>query len=81
MPDIKNSLYLIAIVDIKYKYRKINFRNQVYGFDTNCIKKQALVEPLVDVVGANQIVIHPTYLKIMNIAKMNTIDSFFSTPF
>lgn len=38
--------------------------DQVYGFDMSCIKKQAMVEPLVDVVDANQIVTHATHLKV-----------------
>lgn len=37
---------------------------QVYGFDMSCIKKQAMVEPLVDVVDANQIVTHAAHLKV-----------------
>jgi hypothetical protein len=38
--------------------------DQVYGFDMSCIKKQAMVEPLVDVVDANQIVTHAAHLKV-----------------
>lgn len=80
MPD-KTSLYLTAIEDAEYKQEKINFWDQVYGFDMSCIKKQAMLEPLVDVVDANQIVTHATHLKTMDIEKMTTGDLSFSAPF
>ena len=41
--------------------------DQVYGFDMSCIKKQAMVEPLVDVVDANQIVTHAAHLKVQTL--------------
>ena len=36
----------------------------MYGFDMSCIKKQAMLEPLVDTVDANQIVTHASLLKV-----------------
>lgn len=38
--------------------------NNVYGFDMSCIKKQAMVEPLVDTVDQNQIVTNSHLLKV-----------------
>jgi hypothetical protein len=38
--------------------------NNVYGFDMSCIKKQAMMEPLVDTVDANQIVTNCQLLKV-----------------
>lgn len=38
--------------------------NNVYGFDMSCIKKQALMEPLVDTVDQNQIVTNCQLLKV-----------------
>lgn len=38
--------------------------NNVYGFDMRCIKKQAMMEPLVDTVDANQIVTNCQLLKV-----------------
>ena len=38
--------------------------NNVYGFDMSCIKKQAMMEPLVDTVDANQIVTNCRLLKV-----------------
>jgi protein arginine N-methyltransferase 1 len=80
LPD-KTSLYLTAIEDAEYKQEKISFWNQVYGFDMSCIKKQAMLEPLVDTVDANQIVTHASLLKTMDIGKMSTGDASFSAPF
>lgn len=38
--------------------------NSVYGFDMSCIKKQAMMEPLVDTVDQNQIVTNCHLLKV-----------------
>lgn len=38
--------------------------NSVYGFDMSCIKKQAMMEPLVDTVDQNQIVTNCQLLKV-----------------
>lgn len=53
-PD-KASLYLCAIEDEEYRDRKINFWDNVYGFNMSCIKELALVEPLVDTCNQNQV--------------------------
>lgn len=54
LPD-KAVVYLSAIEDAEYKDDKINWWENVYGFDMSCIKKIATTEPLVDMVEANQI--------------------------
>lgn len=38
--------------------------NNVYGFDMSCIKKQAMMEPLVDTVDQKQIVTNCHLLKV-----------------
>ena len=48
-PD-KATLYLTAIEDAEYKKDKIEFWDNVYGFDMSCIKRMAMLEPLVDTV-------------------------------
>ena len=53
-PD-KATLYVTAIEDRQYKDDKINWWDDVYGFDMSCIRKVALQEPLVDVVDRNQV--------------------------
>ncbi|KDP33742.1 hypothetical protein JCGZ_07313 [Jatropha curcas] len=80
LPD-KASLYLTAIEDAEYKDDKIEFWNKVYGFDMSCIKKQAMMEPLVDTVDQNQIVTNCQLLKTMDISKMASGDASFTAPF
>ncbi|KAG5225554.1 protein arginine N-methyltransferase [Salix suchowensis] len=80
LPD-KTSLYLTAIEDAEYKEDKIEFWNNVYGFDMTCIKKQAMGEPLVDTVDQNQIVTNCQLLKTMDISKMVSGDTSFTAPF
>merc|ERR1719253_820196 len=53
-PD-KATLYVCAIEDAEYRDEKINFWDNVYGFDMSCIKEIAMVEPLVDVCNPHQI--------------------------
>ncbi|KDO59261.1 hypothetical protein CISIN_1g015306mg [Citrus sinensis] len=77
LPD-KASLYLTAIEDAEYKDDKIEFWNNVYGFDMSCIKKQAMMEPLVDTVDQNQIVTNCQLLKTMDISKMGPGDASFT---
>merc|ERR1711991_530101 len=48
-PDVA-SMHICAIEDGDYKDEKINFWENVYGFDMSCIKDIALSEPLVDTV-------------------------------
>ncbi|KAL0410531.1 UNVERIFIED_CONTAM: putative protein arginine N-methyltransferase 1 [Sesamum latifolium] len=66
LPD-KASLYLTAIEDADYKEDKIEFWNNVYGFDMSCIRKQSIMEPLVDTT--------------MDISKMTAGDASFTAPF
>ncbi|PPS17027.1 hypothetical protein GOBAR_AA03545 [Gossypium barbadense] len=92
LPD-KASLYLTAIEDAEYKDDKIEFHifsplhhlatvwNNVYGFDMSCIKKQAMMEPLVDTVDQNQIVTNSHLLKTMDISKMAPGDASFTASF
>ncbi|XP_004513091.1 probable protein arginine N-methyltransferase 1.2 [Cicer arietinum] len=80
LPDIA-SLYLTAIEDKDYKEDKIEFWNNVYGFNMSCIKKQALMEPLVDTVDQNQIATNCQLLKTMDISKMSSGDCSFTAPF
>ncbi|CAK9144099.1 unnamed protein product [Ilex paraguariensis] len=80
LPD-KASLYLTAIEDADYKEDKIEFWNNVYGFDMKCIRKQAMMEPLVDTVDQNQIVTNSQLLKTMDISKMAAGDVSFTAPF
>ncbi|KAL3825242.1 hypothetical protein ACJIZ3_021271 [Penstemon smallii] len=80
LPD-KASLYLTAIEDADYKEEKIEFWNNVYGFDMSCIRKQSIAEPLVDTVEQKQIVTNSQLLKTMDISKMGEVDTSFTAPF
>ncbi|KAF8388846.1 hypothetical protein HHK36_025526 [Tetracentron sinense] len=81
LPD-RASLYLTAIEDADYKEDKIEFWNNVYGFNMSCIKKQSMMEPLVDTVDQNQIVTNCQLLKVtMDISKMAPGDASFTAPF
>jgi protein arginine N-methyltransferase 1 len=63
-PD-KATLFLTAIEDAEYREDKINFWNNVYGFDMSCIKELALMEPLVDVCDPQQVI--STACPVLNI--------------
>ncbi|KAJ1704760.1 hypothetical protein LUZ63_004539 [Rhynchospora breviuscula] len=80
LPD-KAALYLTAIEDAEYKDDKIEFWDNVYGFNMSCIKKQAMMEPLVDTVDPNQIVTNSQLLKTMDISKMSPGDASFTASF
>ncbi|TYI30244.1 hypothetical protein ES332_A05G372500v1 [Gossypium tomentosum] len=80
LPD-EASLYLTAIKDAEYKDDKIEFWNNVYGFDMSCIKKQAMMEPFFDTVDQKQIVTNCHLLKTMDISKMVLGDASFTAPF
>ena len=54
LPD-RASLYICGLEDAEYKDEKINFWDNVYGFDMKCMKKLALLEPLVETVEQNHI--------------------------
>merc|ERR1712241_780693 len=62
MPD-RATLYICAIEDRQYKDEKINWWDEVYGFDMSCIRKVAIQEPLVDVVDRNQVISNSCLLK------------------
>lgn len=62
-PNIENgmmfpdrcTLFVTAIEDRQYKDEKINWWDEVYGFNMSIIRKVAITEPLVDVVDPKQV--------------------------
>jgi len=74
-------LYLAAIEDQEYKEEKINFWDNVYGFDYSCIKDIALREPLVDTVDLKAVVTDPHLLKHIDLRTAKKEDLTFSTAF
>ncbi|EIW69376.1 hypothetical protein TREMEDRAFT_62243 [Tremella mesenterica DSM 1558] len=79
-PD-KATIFLAAIEDQDYKQEKINFWDDVYGFDYSCIKDIALREPLVDCVELRSVVTHPCAIKHIDIRTVKKEDLSFDVPF
>ncbi|CAD6571034.1 MAG: type I protein arginine N-methyltransferase Rmt1 [Tremellales sp. Tagirdzhanova-0007] len=79
-PD-KATLFLAAIEDQDYKEEKINFWDDVYGFDFSCIKDIALREPLVDSVELRAVSTQPCAIKHIDIRTATKDDLTFKAPF
>ena len=79
-PD-KATLYVTAIEDRQYKDDKINWWDDVYGFDMSSIRKVALTEPIIDVVDRNQVVTNNCLIKEIDIQTMKKEDIPFEAPF
>merc|ERR1712110_862352 len=79
-PD-RATLYVCAIEDRQYKDQKINWWEDVYGFDMSCIKKVALQEPLVDVVDRNQVVSNSCLLSEVDLQTCTLEDIPFASAF
>merc|ERR1719445_726457 len=78
-PDRAN-LYVCGIEDRQYKDDKINWWDDVYGFDMSSIKKSALSEPLVDTVDRNQVVTNSCLIKEIDIQTCTKEDIPFTSP-
>merc|ERR1719309_172338 len=74
-------LFVTAIEDGQYKEDKINWWENVYGFDMSCIKDVAISEPLVDVVDSKQIVSNSMLVKEVDLYTVKVSDMEFSSPF
>ena len=79
-PD-RASLYICAIEDRQYKDDKINWWDDVYGFNMSCIRKLALTEPLVDVVDPKQVVSNSCLLKEVDLYTVTKEELAFSSTF
>ncbi|KAF7376388.1 Protein arginine N-methyltransferase 1 [Mycena sanguinolenta] len=75
------TLYIAAIEDQDYKEEKINFWDNVYGFDYSCIKDIALREPLVDTVELKAVVTDPCLIKHIDLRTAKKEDLTFVAPF
>lgn len=72
-PDVA-TLYVAGIEDGEYFNEKINYWDDVYGFDYSPIKQQALREPLVDVVEFKAVVTDPCPLYKIDICTVTKED-------
>ena len=79
-PD-KASLIISAIEDADYKDEKINWWENVYGFNMSCIKEIAVTEPLVDTVDGKHIVSNFCPVLHVDMYKVTIADLAFTAPF
>jgi protein arginine N-methyltransferase 1 len=79
-PD-KVTLCVAAIEDGDYKGEKIDFWNSVYGYDMSCIKRMAMLEPLVDTVASDAVNTNTARLLTVDIQTVKKSDLTFETPF
>jgi protein arginine N-methyltransferase 1 len=79
-PD-KANLYVCAIEDAQYREQKIDFWDDVYGFDMSVIKDLALVEPLVDTCNPDQVVSNSKAILTVDIATVKKEDLDFAADF
>ncbi|KAK1230485.1 Nuclear SAM-dependent mono-and asymmetric methyltransferase [Marasmius sp. AFHP31] len=75
------TIYIAAIEDQDYKDEKINFWDNVYGFDYSCIKDIALREPLVDTVDLKSVVTDPCMIKHIDLTTAKKEDLTFEANF
>lgn len=79
-PD-KAAMYMTAIEDRCYKDEKINWWDNVYGFDMSAIRDVAIDEPLVDVVEARTVVTDCCKFKEFDLLTCKVEDLAFTAPF
>lgn len=79
-PD-RCTLHITAIEDRQYKDEKINWWDDVYGFNMSSIRKVAITEPLVDVVDSKQIVSNAFMVKEVDLYTVTKGDLDFSSNF
>lgn len=79
-PDLC-TLFVTAIEDRQYKDEKINWWDEVYGFNMSHIRKVAITEPLVDVVDPKQVVSNSYMVKEIDLYTVQKKDLSFSSPF
>ena len=60
---------------------KIDFWDNVYGFDFRSIKRLAMAEPLVDTVDPEQVATESAVVRTFDIAAMTKEDAAFSSEF
>jgi protein arginine N-methyltransferase 1 len=79
-PD-KAVLYICAIEDRQYKDEKINWWDNVYGFNMASIRQVAITEPLVDVVDRGQVVSDNFAVKEVDLYTVTVNDLTFESPY
>ncbi|VDM46099.1 unnamed protein product [Toxocara canis] len=72
-PD-RAKLFICAIEDRQYKQDKINWWDNVYGFNMSSIRRVAIAEPLVDVVDHAQVVTNNCLLRDVDLYAVKVED-------
>lgn len=72
-PD-KSTMYIAGIEDAEYRSEKINFWDNISGFDFRTIKRLALLEPLVDVVEPRQVMTNQSAVLHLDLYKCTVDD-------
>lgn len=80
LPD-RAKIFLSAIEDEAYKADKVEWWDNVYGFDMSCMKKLVIREPLVDVVDKNQLVSHSEAILDIDVATVTEEELSYDVPF
>uniref|UniRef100_A0A6B2LAE3 type I protein arginine methyltransferase n=1 Tax=Arcella intermedia TaxID=1963864 RepID=A0A6B2LAE3_9EUKA len=80
LPD-KASLYIATVEDAEYKAKKIEFWDNVYGFNMGCIKKVAYIEPIVDTVNGECLNSLPCRFFTIDLNTVKESDLSFTAPF
>jgi protein arginine N-methyltransferase 1 len=79
-PD-KADLYVACIEDADYKEEKIEYWNNVYGFNFSCIQNMAYREPLVDSVNGDNVVTSSSKILSLDLNTCKTEDLTFTSKF
>jgi type I protein arginine methyltransferase len=79
-PD-RCTLHVTSIEDRQYKDEKINWWDDVYGFNMSQIRKVAISEPLVDVIDPKQVVTNSFMVKDIDLYTVKKEDLSFSSDF
>lgn len=79
-PD-KASMYICGIEDADYRQRRLNFWDNVYGFDMSCMKDIVLTEALVDTVEENSVMTNSCKLIDIDLNTVKKEDLDFHAPF
>lgn len=79
-PD-KADLYVACIEDADYKEEKIEYWNNVYGFNFSCIQNMAYREPLVDSVNADSVVTTASKILSLDLNTCQVSDLTFKSKF
>ena len=79
-PD-RATLYICGIEDRENKADKVDWWDEVYGFDMSCVRKTALTEPSVVIVDSKKVVTNSCLIKEIDIQTCTKEDIPFTSPF